>query len=59
MKSVPSPRRHDGHGVVTDGVELITALEALVIEGWKAIGKGKPIRAIAHHRDWRGWALPR
>lgn len=47
VKSVPSPRRHDGHGVVTDGMELITALEELIIEGWRAAGKGKPIAAIA------------
>jgi xylulokinase len=47
VKSVPSPRRHDGFGVVTDGLELIAALEELVIEGWRAVGKGKPIAAIA------------
>lgn len=47
VKSVPSPRRHDGHGVVTDGMELIAALEDLVIEGWRTVGRGKPIAAIA------------
>lgn len=47
VKSVPSPRRHDGVGVVTDGRELIAALEDLLIEGWRAVGKGKPISAIA------------
>ncbi len=47
VKSVPSPRRHDGFGVVTDGLELIAALEDLIIEGWRAVGKGKPIAAIA------------
>ncbi|MFT3671250.1 FGGY family carbohydrate kinase [Aestuariivirga sp.] len=47
VKSVPSPRRHDGYGVVTEGLELIAALEELIIEGWRAVGKGKPIAAIA------------
>ncbi|MBK8769058.1 MAG: hypothetical protein IPM06_01350 [Rhizobiales bacterium] len=47
VKSVPSPRRHDGHGVVTEGLELVAALEDLIIEGWRAVGKGKPIAAIA------------
>lgn len=47
VKSVPSPRRHDGVGLVTDGLELIRHLEELVIEGWREVGKGKPIAAIA------------
>ncbi|NMD08178.1 MAG: hypothetical protein GYA66_09385 [Phyllobacteriaceae bacterium] len=47
VKSVPSPRRHDGIGIVTDGLELMEHLEALVIEGWRAVGKGKPLAALA------------
>ena len=47
VKSVPSPRRHDGWGIVSDGLEVVAALEELIIEGWRAVGKGKPIAAIA------------
>jgi xylulokinase len=47
VKSVPSPRRHDGVGPVTDGLELVAALEDLIIEGWRTVGKGRPIAAIA------------
>jgi xylulokinase len=47
VKSVPSPRRKDGFGVMTDGLELVAALEDLIIEGWRAVGQGKPISAIA------------
>lgn len=47
VKSVASPRRNDGVAIATDGMELIDHLEALVIEGWRAVGKGRPITAIA------------
>lgn len=47
VKSVPSPRRHDGVGIVTDGLELMDHLDALVIEGWRVVGKGKPLAALA------------
>lgn len=47
VKSVASPRRHDGVGIVTDGLELMEHLEALVIEGWRAVGRREPIAALA------------
>lgn len=47
VKSVPTPRLHDEHGVVTDAREVVTLLEDLVTEGWRQVGKGKPLAAIA------------
>lgn len=47
VKSVATPKQHDGLGPVTDALQLLAALEALVIEGWRAVGKGKPLAAIA------------
>ncbi len=47
VKSVISPRRHDGVDIVTDGLELVEHLEALIIEGWRAVGQGKPLAALA------------
>ncbi len=47
VRSVPAPRRHDAFGVVTEGRELVTALEELIIAGWHDVGRGKPLAAIA------------
>ncbi len=47
VKSVATPKQHDGLGPVTDALHLFEALESLVIEGWRAVGKGKPLAAIA------------
>jgi len=47
VKSVPTPRVDDGLGTTTDATALIGLLEDLVIEGWKAVGKGKPLAAIS------------
>lgn len=47
VKSVATPRLHDGLGVVTDAAALILALEALIIEGWREAGGGEPLAAIA------------
>ena len=47
VKSVATPKQNDGLGPVTDALQLLAALEALVIEGWRAVGKGKPLAAIA------------
>ncbi len=47
VRSVPSPRRNDGIGVVTDGLELVAALEALLLAGWRDVAKGKPFAALA------------
>ena len=47
VKSVATPRLHDGLGVVTDAAGLIAALESLIIEGWREAGGGEPLAAIA------------
>lgn len=47
VKSVPSPRLQDDFGVVSDANGLVRLLEDLVIEGWQAVGKGKPLAAIS------------
>ncbi|WP_421694463.1 FGGY family carbohydrate kinase [Aestuariivirga sp.] len=47
VKSVPTPRADDGLGVTTDATALITLLEELIIEGWRAVGGGKPLAAIS------------
>ena len=47
VKSVPAPHVDDGHGTTTDARALLTLLEDIVIEGWRAVGKGKPLAAIS------------
>lgn len=47
VKSVPTPRKHDGVGIATDAAALVKELENLVIEGWTAAAKGEPIAALA------------
>lgn len=47
VKSVPTPRVDDGLGTTTDATVLIGLLEDLIIEGWRAVGGGKPLAAIA------------
>lgn len=47
VKSVPTRRVDDGLGTTTDATALIGLLEDLVIEGWQAVGKGKPLAAIS------------
>lgn len=47
VKAVATPRRHDGIGIATDAAALVTMLEDMIIEGWQAIGGGKPLAAIA------------
>ncbi len=46
-KSAHTPRIDDGLGPVTDGAALVANLEDLIIEGWRAAGKGRPIAAIS------------
>jgi xylulokinase len=46
-RSVPTPRRHDGVGPVTDATELVTMLEEMIVDGWRAAGGGEPLLAIA------------
>ncbi len=47
VKSVASPRRHDGIGIATDATALVSLIEDMIIEGWNAVGGGKPLAAIA------------
>ena len=47
VKSVPAPHLSDGLGVVTDARALLRFIEDLVIEGWRQVGKGRKIAAIA------------
>jgi xylulokinase len=47
VKSVPAPHLNDGIGIVTDTRALLTRIEDLIIEGWRTIGQGRVIRAIA------------
>jgi xylulokinase len=46
-RSIASPRISDGMGPVTDALALVATLEGLIIEGWKQLGSGAPIRSIA------------
>jgi xylulokinase len=46
VKAVASPRVSDGVGPVTDALALIHVLEDLIIEGWKIVGAGTPLRSI-------------
>jgi xylulokinase len=47
VKSVPAPHLNDGLGIVTDATALVSHAENLMIEGWRAVGKGRKISAIA------------
>jgi xylulokinase len=47
VKSVPSPRLDDGVGIATDAAALVVLIEDLIIEGWRAVAKGKPLAAIS------------
>jgi xylulokinase len=46
-KAIPVPRVLQDGGPVTDALALVSTLEGLIVEGWKASGSGRPIRAIA------------
>lgn len=46
-RSIPSPRIHEPAGVVTSAFDLRVALETLMAEGWREVGAGRPLRAIA------------
>ncbi|MBS7538046.1 FGGY-family carbohydrate kinase [Ancylobacter lacus] len=46
-RAVPTPRIAFRGGVATDAGHLLDAVEALVIEGWRAAGGGRPLRALA------------
>ena len=47
VKSVPTPHVNDGLGTTTDATALMVLLEDLIIEGWREVGRGKPLAAIS------------
>jgi xylulokinase len=47
VKSIAAPHLNDGLGIVTDARELVASAEALIVEGWKAVSKGRAITAIS------------
>ena len=47
VKSVGQARLHDGLGEVTDATALVERLEQLIIAGWREVGGGVPLAAIA------------
>lgn len=46
-RAVPTPRVSDGVGPVTDAAALVAVLEAMIVEGWREVGRGVPLEAIA------------
>ncbi|TCQ95400.1 FGGY family carbohydrate kinase [Neorhizobium sp. JUb45] len=46
-QAVPTPRVSSLLDSAIDADVLVSAIETLMIEGWKAVGKGKPLAAIA------------
>lgn len=47
VRAIPTPRVAFRGGVATDAEALLAMVEALVIEGWRATGAGRALRAIA------------
>ncbi len=47
IRSRPTPRSIDAWGAVTDATGLMAIIEAMVVEGWQAIGRPSPIAAIS------------
>ena len=46
-RAVPTPHVNDGIGITTDAGALVTLLEDLIVEGWREVGCGRPLAAIA------------
>ena len=46
VRAVPSPRVHDGSGIVTDAVALVSQIEDMILDGWRQVGHGAPLRSI-------------
>lgn len=46
-RAVRTPRRPDRDSVATDAAELVAAIETMIVEGWRQVGGGRPLRAIA------------
>lgn len=47
VKSVPAPHLQDGLGTVTDARQLVATAEGLIIEGCRAVARGRSIAAIS------------
>jgi xylulokinase len=47
VKSIAAPHLNDGLGIVTDARQLVASAEALIVEGWKAVSKGRAITSIS------------
>ena len=45
--AVPTPRVSDGIGPTTDAAALVTLLETMIVAGWREVGRGVPLLAIA------------
>lgn len=46
LRVVPTPRTSDRHGPVTDANALVGAIEGMIGEGWREVGRGAPLAAI-------------
>ena len=46
-RAVPTPRVAPSPRSDINATVLVSAIEALIVEGWTAVGKGKPLSAIA------------
>ncbi len=46
-RSVPAPRVSDGIGSSTNPTALLATVEDMIIEGWRAVGCGRPLLAVA------------
>jgi xylulokinase len=47
VKSVPASHLRDAIGVVTDALQLVSTAERLIIEGCRAVAKGRKLSAIS------------
>ncbi|KQT63308.1 MULTISPECIES: FGGY-family carbohydrate kinase [unclassified Aureimonas] len=46
-KAVATPRIEDGIGPATSAEDLLRSAEDLIVEGWREVGEGLPLRAVA------------
>jgi xylulokinase len=46
-RAVPTPRASASTGAGVDAIQLLGAIEDLIIEGWTTVGEGTPLSAIA------------
>ena len=45
--TVPTPRVSDGFGPTTDATALVSLIETMIVAGWREVGQGVPLTAIA------------